>query len=324
MDKAVSKAVTENGSNSANLIKEHSTKDGIEIRTFEDVKSFAEYLAQNSSLVSQFSEKDENGNVTVNVTDIVACLMSGMEMGLKPLESLQFGKQLNRLAVIKTRKGKAMGLDPINSLQNIYIWESGGKEIIYTGINVVNKCLVDAGVSFNIIEDGNNISYYYKLILNGKVGEEIDFDERDEFLNNKYTVINDGKSPAKLKADIEAGKITIQRFSTRRAKVELIRGKSKVCIPYTLKEAIEAGYYPGINSFGEEVKGKDNWKNHPAALLRKMSIMYGARIIAADKLNGVYETDEIGATKIYTDSEIHAKYGTTIIETDSEVVQDIE
>lgn len=100
----------------------------------------------------------------------------------------------------------------------------------------------------------------------------------------------------------------LQRFSTRRALVKLTRinsnGKeSVVAIPYTLREAIEAGYYPGINSFGEEVKGKDNWISHTAAMLRKMSIMIGARIIANDKLNGIYETDEIGSVKVYTNAE---------------------
>lgn len=308
MNKQVNTITKANGSKDTNEVTKYSTEDESTILTLERAKGLAEYISKNNAFAAQFGEKDENGNVIINVPAIVTCLMLGSEMGLKPMEALQFGRMLNRLSVIKVRKGKTLGLDPITAMQNIYIWDSGKNEIIYTGINIVLKVLNENNIAVDVIEDGNKIHYYYRLLRNGKLDEEVEFDERDEFLNNKYTVVNDGKSATKLKADIDAGKIMLQRFSTRRALVKLTRinsnGKeSVVAIPYTLREAIEAGYYPGINSFGEEVKGKDNWISHTAAMLRKMSIMIGARIIANDKLNGIYETDEIGSVKVYTNAE---------------------
>ena len=275
MNKQVNTITKANGSKDTNEVTKYSTEDESTILTLERAKGLAEYISKNNAFAAQFGEKDENGNVTINVPAIVTCLMLGSEMGLKPMEALQFGRMLNRLSVIKVRKGKTLGLDPITAMQNIYIWDSGKNEIIYTGINIVLKVLNENNIAVDVIEDGNKIHYYYRLLRNGKLDEEVEFDERDEFLNNKYTVVNDGKSATKLKADIDAGKIMLQRFSTRRALVKLTRinsnGKeSVVAIPYTLREAIEAGYYPGINSFGEEVKGKDNWISHTAAMLRKM------------------------------------------------------
>lgn len=318
MDKEIKEIVKNNGSKNNELIIHNSTKDEIEILTLEKAKNIAEYIATNSALSTQFGEKDEKGNTIINIPAIATCLMLGSEMGLQPMEALQFGKMLNRQAVIKVRKGRTMGLDPITSLQNIYIWNSNNSEQIYTGINIVIKVLNENDIDLNVIDDGTKPFYIYKLTKAELGFAEIDFDERDEFLNNKYTVINDGKSPKKLKEDLENDKIPLQRISTYRGLVELTRtlknGKtSKVAIPYTKENAIEAGFYPGKNSFGETVDGKNNWINHLPSMLRKMSIMFGARIIANDKLNGIYEKDELGSVKIYTNSEV-SKFRNSVVE----------
>lgn len=51
--------------------------------------------------------------------------------------------------------------------------------------------------------------------------------------------------------------------------------------------------YVGTKSDGTESKGKANWNTHPETHLIKMSIMLGGRIIASDKLNGIYVDSEL-------------------------------
>lgn len=51
--------------------------------------------------------------------------------------------------------------------------------------------------------------------------------------------------------------------------------------------------YVGTKSDGTESKGKANWNAHPETHLIKMSIMLGGRIIASDKLNGIYVDSEL-------------------------------
>ena len=109
MNKQVNAITKANGSKDTNEVTKYSTEDESTILTLERAKGLAEYISKNNAFAAQFGEKDENGNVTINVPAIVTCLMLGSEMGLKPMEALQFGRMLTRLTVIKVPKGKTLG-----------------------------------------------------------------------------------------------------------------------------------------------------------------------------------------------------------------------
>ena len=265
-----------------------------EIESFEQAERLADWIAESPMFNSPFKEagKDENGNTisVVNKNAIVTCLLLGNELGFSPMIAITFGRALNREAAIKVERGRAMGLNPMAAMQNIYVFSTSKSELVYTGIHVVNKVLTDCGVKREILEDGTKPHYYYRYCKKELRNEEVDYNETTK---NDFVIINDGHSEQWIDEQVKAGKIAIVRYSTRRALVRLTRGDEVVAIPYTLRQAIDADLYAGIKSDGTESKGKANWNAHPETHLIKMSIMLGGRIIASDKLNGIYEEAEI-------------------------------
>lgn len=261
------------------------------IDTFNQAEALAEWIAASPVFNQQFQEvvvtEDGRETLAVNKSAIVTCLLLGNELGFSPMVSITFGRQLNREAVIKVKRGEAMGLNPQAAMSNIYVFKTSQAEIVYTGIHVVNKVLTDAGVIRNIIDDASKPYYYYRYCKKELANQEVDYNDKD------YVIINDGHPESWIDEQVKSGKIPVIRYSTRRALVELKRGDEIIAIPYTLQEAIDADLYEGTKTNGDHSKGKSNWNAHPKTHLIKMSIMLGARIIASDKLNGVYIADEI-------------------------------
>lgn len=277
-----------------------------EITSFQQAEALVDFIAESPVFNGKFKESvtDEDGNqqMVVNRNAIMTCLLLGNELGFTPMVAVTFGKSLNREAAIKVERGKAMGLNPMAAMQNIYVFNTSQMEIVYTGIHVVNKVLTDAGVKREIIEDGTKPYYIYKYCKADLRNEIVLYDETTK---DQYVVINDGHSESWVDDQVKNnGKIPIYRTATRRALVKLTRGNEVVAIPYTLQQAVDAGLYPGIKSDGTESKGKANWIAHPETHLIKMSIMLGGRIIASDKLNGIYVDSELPQVIKLTKEEI--------------------
>lgn len=264
------------------------------ISNFKQAEVLADWIAQspvfNKGFKDAVTKEDGTQELVVNKSAIVTCLLLGNELGFTPMVSVTFGKLLNREAAIKVERGRSMGLNPMAAMQNIYVFETSQAEIVYTGIHVVNKVLTDAGIKRNIIEDGTKPFYIYHYCRKDLRNELVDYNDNNK---DQFVVINDGHTEAWVDSQVKEGKIPILRSATRRALVELVRGDEKIAIPYTLQQAIDAGLYPGTKTNGEESKGKANWIAHPETHLLKMSIMLGGRIIASDKLNGIYVDSEL-------------------------------
>lgn len=264
------------------------------INTFSQAESLAEWIAASPVFNKEFKDveitEDGREQLIVNKSAIVTCLLLGNELGFSPMVSITFGKTLNREAVIKVKRGEAMGLNPQAAMSNIYVFKTSQTEIVYTGIHVVNKVLTDAGVTRKIIDDASQPYYYYKYARQAMQGQEVIYNDETK---SDFVILNDGHPEAWIDKQVEAGKIPIIRYATRRALVELKRGDEVIAIPYTLQDAIDADLYEGTKTNGEHSKGKSNWNAHPKTHLIKMSIMLGARIIASDRLNGIYIADEI-------------------------------
>jgi hypothetical protein len=266
------------------------------IESMEDLDQAVEYVASSKTYCERFkiNTKDEATGEMKREVDrnaVAICLMLGREIGLNPFTSIAMGPgRLNEEAVIKVHRGRDLGLSPMNAMAQIYVFKSGnGTENVYTSIHVINKCLSENGVTRNIIENGNGVHYLYYDI---KTKEPVLFDDDFCFL------VTPASNPEDVAKAVKSGMKLVTRKPTKRALVELTRhyrdGRTEtVAIPYTLQQAIDAGLYKGINSFGEEVKGKSNWNNHPETHLIKMSIMLGARIIIGDVLNGCYIPEEL-------------------------------
>lgn len=265
-----------------------------QINSFEQAEALADWIAQspvfNKGFKEQVQKEDGTSELVVNKSAIVTCLLLGNELGFTPMVSVTFGKTLDREAAIKVERGRSMGLNPMAAMQNIYVFSTSQTEIVYTGIHVVNKVLTDAGIKRKILEDGTKPFYIYRYCKKELANELVDYNKETK---DDFVVINDGHTADYIDKQVQEGKIPIIRYATRRALVELTRGDESIAIPYTLQQAIDAGLYVGTKSDGTESKGKANWNTHPETHLIKMSIMLGGRIIASDKLNGIYVDSEL-------------------------------
>lgn len=265
-----------------------------QINSFEQAEALADWIAQspvfNKGFKEQVQKEDGTSELVVNKSAIVTCLLLGNELGFTPMVSVTFGKTLDREAAIKVERGRSMGLNPMAAMQNIYVFSTSQAEIVYTGIHVINKVLTDAGIKRKILEDGTKPFYIYRYCKKELANELVDYNKETK---DDFVVINDGHTADYIDKQVQEGKIPIIRYATRRALVELTRGDESIAIPYTLQQAIDAGLYVGTKSDGTESKGKANWNTHPETHLIKMSIMLGGRIIASDKLNGIYVDSEL-------------------------------
>lgn len=300
MDKPQVKPVEKTDENVSSALANTRSKNGSvalavnQINSFEQAEALADWIAKspvfNKGFKEQVQKEDGTSELVVNKSAIVTCLLLGNELGFTPMVSVTFGKTLDREAAIKVERGRSMGLNPMAAMQNIYVFSTSQAEIVYTGIHVVNKVLTDAGIKRKILEDGTKPFYIYRYCKKELANELVDYNKETK---DDFVVINDGHTADYIDKQVQEGKIPIIRYATRRALVELTRGDESIAIPYTLQQAIDAGLYVGIKSDGTESKGKANWNAHPETHLIKMSIMLGGRIIASDKLNGIYVDSEL-------------------------------
>lgn len=268
-----------------------------------EYRTFAESLI-NTDLGARFKEnvvKDGIATEVINIDNMVTCLLTGQELGLSPMTSLAYGRNLNLDAIQKVELGKTLGLSVTASLKNIFCFESGGTRQVYTGINVVEGCLNKHHIDIDIDEDFVPVYKYFNLQLDKPIIEfnpdrHIDVDEyNDDYV--RAAMAEKGMVPVSCVID------------TYRTTVSLIRKGKKTTISYTLQEAIDAGLKSGKHSItGADVKGKDNWDKHTRALMRKMAIMLAARICANDILNGMYCDVELKDVKSINDDTIDIQY----------------
>jgi len=263
-----------------------------DISNLEKFEALVDYIANSeiynkNFLVNEIVDGNPTGLKVVNKHSIATCLLLGNELGFKHMESIVLGRRLNDEAVIKVHRGKDLGLSPMTALQNIYVWKGGSdREIVYTGIHVIYKCLNEANVRIEVIDDGTKPYYYYVNQVTNEILPEY---------NPRVHVLLNGELPIEeIEQGLKDKLIKILRRQTYRGLVKLTRGTESIAIPFTLMQAVEAGLYRGKDSTGADVKGKDNWNKYPAAHLVKMSVINGARIIIGDRLNGkIYIQEEI-------------------------------
>lgn len=310
-EEVITNDATKDGAN-AGIIKSDSTasvaqanKDVItrNLAVLGEYRTFAESLI-NTDLGARFKEnvvKDGIATEVINIDNMVTCLLTGQELGLSPMTSLAYGRNLNLDAIQKVELGKTLGLSVTASLKNIFCFESGGTRQVYTGINVVEGCLNKHHIDIDIDEDFVPVYKYFNLQLDKPI---------IEFNPDRHIDVDEYNDDYVRAAMAEKGMVPVSRvIDTYRTTVSLIRKGKKTTISYTLQEAIDAGLKSGKNSItGADVKGKDNWDKHTRALMRKMAIMLAARICANDILNGMYCDVELKDVKSINDDTIDIQY----------------
>lgn len=310
-EEVITNDATKDGAN-VSVVKADSTnsiaqanKDVItrNLAVLGEYRTFAESLI-NTDLGARFKEnvvKDGIATEVINIDNMVTCLLTGQELGLSPMTSLAYGRNLNLDAIQKVELGKTLGLSVTASLKNIFCFESGGTRQVYTGINVVEGCLNKHHIDIDIDEDFVPVYKYFNLQLDKPI---------IEFNPDRHIDVDEYNDDYVRAAMAEKGMVPVSRvIDTYRTTVSLIRKGKKTTISYTLQEAIDAGLKSGKHSItGADVKGKDNWDKHTRALMRKMTIMLAARICANDILNGMYCDVELKDVKSINDATIDIQY----------------
>lgn len=278
---------------SDNLPKLNMSSDlATTINNIEGATKLAEFIAK-SSYAKNFETTDDNNNTTVRLEDIVSAILFGAELGLSPMKTMALGSQLNQNAYYSIVRGKAMGLDEVTSLNNIYAWKnkSTGKIQMYTGIHVVSKVLTSAGVDREWVDDYRPVYRYFEF----NTGEEID-SEKIENNPELYFIVKKGVTEDLVKEAKSKGCIFVNRVSDRLTSCIFKRkGFTPSHIKFYLSEAIEAELYKGVKQDGTKVDGKDNWNKYPARQMRNRVLIYGGREMAADKLLDTLIPDEISS-----------------------------
>ena len=290
-------------------------KDYLDASNISRIENLVEAL-KDSTLAKQFVEEsweyDEDGNkiegtcvTTFNKADMIMCLGLGESLGLNPFEALSYGSRLNISVIKKVTIGERLGLDFATSMSQIYIRGEGTKEIVYTSIHVVNMVLTRVGVIRETIQDGTIPQNKCIVYTTGKI------EDYDSSIHKVLpTGMDNNTLDSVVKGLIDKGSIPVTKIPTYYVvEVKLTRynkvakEKESVTTKYTTQQAIDAGLLKGINSWGESVKGKDNWNSHTITHLYKMCIMIGGRTIASDALHGIYIGDEISIIKNTTSNE---------------------
>ena len=266
-----------------------------EVQMLKRAEALAEWVAKSSTYGEAF--KDEDGKI--NPADVVTAVVLGSELGIPPMSSILLGKRLNANAYFKVMQGRALGLNPVSALNNISVIDTAKATVIHTGVHVITKCLIDAGIDINILKDYEPV-YGYVNIMDNKI-VDVEVVGKDKIY--EVTATSNPQEITKAKTD---KKILVKKKEVNRVtEIEFKREeRTPLKIKYSLREAIDAGLYKGVTTDGQEVKGKDNWNNHPATMLRNRAITIGGRIIAADRLQGIYSTEEASEfTKVEAKTE---------------------
>ena len=235
----------------------------------------AETIAK-SKVFNQFTDKE----------DIIACILLGHEIGLKPMESLSFGKRLTVDKVHGVLKGKTLGVDTVTSIEHIHQIKTGNGVVSTVGVHLIVALLLKAGIKINFIEDF--IPLYQYIDMSGNTYQQ----ETIESSKDRFQVISESTP------DSDYDKMKIQvvfttKEYTRRTIVEMTRGVNVIRISYTLQQATDAGLYHGVSTQGKDVTGKGNWNDNAASMLRNRPLSICGRIIGADVINGLYTFEEI-------------------------------
>ncbi len=277
----------ENESSHNNLVPVNNPEENLDItiKGLRKAQEIAEWV-YSSTYRRNFITINDKNEEEVNIEDITYCILFGAELGISAMKSIMLGRELNKNSYFAIQRGRAMNLDETTALQNIHAFQGkNGKTLIYTGVHIVNKCILDAGVDIEWINDYDTIYKYF----NPK-GEEVDINNKSE--SDYYIVTKDSK-PEHLHSAVSSGKLVLTRkIDKLTAAIGKRKGRTNVTIKFYLSEAIEAGLYRGVNSFGEQVDGKDNWNKYPNRMMRNRVLIYIGRELASDKLYDTYLPDE--------------------------------
>lgn len=250
--------------------------------------------------------------------NILSCVLTGMEIGLAPMQSLKLADKLNDDGYLSIVRGRDYNMNPIAAMENIHIIPTKNGRQTFLGVHVVTKILIENNINITILLDYQPMYSYATVDFKNNSKQTpipIDDVEDESFkVKDKFCIFSTALSATEVQQAMNDKKVFIIRTNgnDKRTAVKLTReGRSDIYYCFTTKDAVEEGVYPGTNKIGEIVPGDASWIKHTRSKMMKTCIERAGRLIADDKLQGGYTTNEL--SQFIVNKQIDA--------TDAEVVK---
>lgn len=267
-------------------------KQSNEVSIFDvDISKIMQFASIAVNSKSGSKVKPSTGD-KVSQDDIMAVILTGMEFGLKPMQSLQLADKLNNDGYLAITKGSVLGLDATTALDNIHIINTTNGRTPFLGVHIVIALLIKHNIDITVLLDYTPLYNYYRLNKDAKkLYFAIEDIEDNEFqVKPEYFVYRDANTQAQIQEAAATNKTAIMREKVgMRCAVKLTRkGRSPIYYCFSTIDATNEGVYPGIDKFGNQIDGQSTWIKYTRPKLMKTAITRAARIIADDILNGIY------------------------------------
>jgi len=283
--------------NNTNIVK-HTSNNQLQFNPLEQI-NIANIVFQeleNSQILDKF--KDPKTNI-IDKGRVIATLVKGAKLGLDPFTSITVSKDLENTSVFAIDLGLSLGLTPLESIKKIYTISTGNNGIsLHTSVHVISKKLIEAGVVINLIDDYVPVYSYLVKTPTGKDFLPIESDrvEVDGRINyDKFFLIDNSVTQTEVDDAKSSGKVFLRRYvSDYVTTIEMTRSSTntKLKMSYYRSDALKAGFLEVKNDKGQVInEGKYNWNSNEKGMMRNRLISNMGRIIAADKLNGVYDVE---------------------------------
>lgn len=239
-------------------------------------------LLQNDDLINTICAS----NITPANTkpdSVKAAMLIGSELGLTPLLSIMLVNKLTFANVPKLIRGKMLGLDVIQSLDNIYLIPTSRGELTVIGNNILTGLMRKANIEFDVTEDCVPITR--KIGVSKEIKGSIIPDAL--FNSSKFTWMPFDASFTQVIIDSIKSEIPNIMFYT----VEVLDYRTTIIFKRRgMKDHTETFYYSQAVETG--LTSKDNWKDK-RIMMRHRCLGRGMRFVGGDKINDLYLPSEV-------------------------------
>jgi len=269
------------------------------------LKTFAEGIVE-SSLFPQVTKAE----------DAITAIVIGNEIGLSPMVAIANAQKLVGSKIHAIIRGREMGLPAGLAMDNIHQIPTKNGAVTATGVHIITAMLIKAGVIMHTIEDATPLYKYMEISTKQMLDKEL-----VESNSKIYQIVHAGTK--KEERDRSKSQVILLTTPyTYRTTIKFVRESTgqEITISYSLQDATDAGLYPGTSTVtGQQVDGKQNWIENWKTMLRNRVMSIGGRIIASDRLGGIYEISEITDGIHTMDTEI-IEQATVLKDTNGNVI----
>lgn len=224
--------------------------------------------------------------------ELVESRTNSLSMLNTPEQLIAFGEKLIQSQLVPHKNasdvmaaillGRELGLGVMTSVNHINSINGRGS----VGIHIITAKLLQAGVTFRILKDSEDVVTTKYQDKTGATHDELMILENLD----KFQIIS--KKTAKEK--YETNKIQVIKVQKIVDIVSVIEFKRKVKQPdNTYTEMTIVSTYSMSDAVAQGLAEKENWKKMPKIMLRTRNLSIGSRLIASDVVMGIYEHSEL-------------------------------